>query len=55
MMWLFGFSTAKSGSHLFDADSLNSFQAALLADCAKHPKQALFNALTALKTPKAAK
>jgi len=35
MMWLFGFSAARSGSHIFDADSLTSFQAALLADYAK--------------------
>src|SRR5260370_40805377 len=55
MMWLFGFSVARSGSHIFDADSLNSFQAALLADCAKHPRQALFDALTAVKTSKPAK
>jgi hypothetical protein len=55
MMWLFGFSVARSGSHIFDADSLNSFQAALLADCAKHPKQALFDALSAVKTSKPAK
>src|SRR6202162_5084458 len=48
MMWLFGFSVARSGSHIFDADSLSSFQDALLADCAKHPKQALFDALTAV-------
>jgi hypothetical protein len=50
MMWLFGFSAAKSGSHLFDADSLNSFQAKLLDYCAKHPKDSLADTLTALKT-----
>src|SRR3984893_18723532 len=55
MMWLFGFSVARSGSHIFDADSLSSFQAALLADCAKNPKQMLFDALTAVKTSKPAK
>jgi hypothetical protein len=49
MMWLFGFSVAKSGSHIFDADSLSSFQTALLADCAKHPTGTLFDALTAVK------
>ena len=52
MMWLFGFSVARSGTHIFDADSLGSFQAALLADCAKHPNQALFDALTAVKASK---
>jgi len=55
MMWLFGFSVARSGSHIFDADSVNSFQAALLAGCAKHPKQGLFDALTAVKASKPAK
>jgi hypothetical protein len=55
MMWLFGFSVAKSGSHIFDADSLNSFQAALLADCAKHPKRSLMDALTAVKILQAGK
>jgi hypothetical protein len=55
MMWLFGFSVARSGSHIFDADLLSSFQAALLADCAKHPKLSLFDALTAIKTSKPAK
>jgi len=50
MMWLFGFSVAKSGSHLFDADSLNSFQTKLLDYCAKHPKDSLTDVLTALKT-----
>jgi hypothetical protein len=52
MMWLFGFSTAKSGSRVFDADSLNSFQRALLAHCDKHPDVSLFDALTRVKTAK---
>jgi hypothetical protein len=56
MMWLFGFSVARSGSHIFDADSLSSFQTALLADCAKNPQHTLFDALlTAVKTSKPAK
>jgi hypothetical protein len=54
-MWLFGFSVARSGGHIFDADSLNAFQTALLADCAKHPKLSLFDALTTLKISRAAK
>jgi hypothetical protein len=49
MMWLFGFSVAKSGGHIFDADLLNAFQTSLLADCAKHPNISLFDALTTLK------
>jgi hypothetical protein len=55
MMWLFGFHVAKSGSHLFDADSLSAFEAALLADCAKHPDASLFDTLTKLKIAKAAR
>jgi len=55
MMWLFGFSVAKSGAHIFDADLLSSFQAALLADCAKHPNRSLFDALAALKISKTAR
>jgi hypothetical protein len=54
MMWLFGFSVARSGSHIFDADALASFQTALLADCARRPGIMLIEALTAVKT-KAAK
>jgi DNA-binding PucR family transcriptional regulator len=52
MMWLFGFSVASSGSHIFDADSLQSFATALLADCAKHPQKTLLDTLTALKVSK---
>jgi hypothetical protein len=52
MMWLFGFSVAKSGSHLFDADSLMAFQTALLADCEKRPHVSLFDALSTVKLPK---
>jgi hypothetical protein len=55
MMWLFGFSVASSGSHLFDADSLTAFQTALLADCAKRPNISLFDSLTGVKIPKRAK
>ena len=49
MMWLFGFSTARAGSHLFDANSLGSFQAALLDHCAKHADTSLFDALSTIK------
>jgi hypothetical protein len=55
MMGLFGFSVARSGSHVFDADSVASFQSALLADCAKHPNISLFDSLTAAAKPKAVK
>ncbi|MGC1524176.1 MAG: hypothetical protein WA803_21745, partial [Steroidobacteraceae bacterium] len=52
MMWLFGFSVARSGSHIFDPDLLGSFQSALLADCAKHPTVSLFDALGQVNTSK---
>ena len=55
MMWLFGFSVARSGSHIFDADAVGAFQAALLADCAKHPKLPLFDALSSVKISKPGK
>jgi hypothetical protein len=55
MMWLFGFSVARSGSHVFEADALGSFQSGLLADCAKHPGIMLLDALTPAKTRGAAK
>jgi hypothetical protein len=53
MMWLFGFSTARSGSHLFDADLLGAFEGKLLGYCGKHPAAGLFDALSALKIAKA--
>jgi hypothetical protein len=49
MMWLFGFSVARSGSHIFDADALNSFQTKLLDYCTKHPKVSLLDALSPVK------
>jgi hypothetical protein len=49
MMWLFGFSVARAGSHLFNPDSLNSFQTTMLAYCAKHPKDSVLDALTPVK------
>jgi hypothetical protein len=55
MMWLFGFSTARSGGRIFNADLLESFQRVLLADCAKHPAGSLYDALAAVRMPKAAK
>jgi hypothetical protein len=55
MMWLFGFSVAISGSHLFDADALGAFESALLADCAKHPQTTLLDELAAVKLVKPAK
>jgi len=52
MMWLFGFSVARSGSHIFDADALGAFQTKLLADCAGHPGITLLEALSPVKSKK---
>jgi hypothetical protein len=49
MMWLFGFAVAKTGSHLFDAGGLQSFEASLMADCTKNPGRSLFDELAAIK------
>ena len=49
MMWLFGFSVARSGSHIFDAAALGSFQTALMAECANRPGITLLDALAAVK------
>ncbi len=55
MMWLFGFAVAASGGHLFDADSLHAFEAALLGDCAKHPNATVLKTLRTVKIPKPAR
>jgi hypothetical protein len=55
MMWLFGFSAAKTGNHTFDADLLGAFEGKLLAYCGTHPAASLFDALGALKVSKAPK
>jgi hypothetical protein len=55
MMWLFGFSVARSGSHLFDAELLGAFEGKLLSYCGMHPAAGLFDALSALKISKAPK
>jgi hypothetical protein len=49
MMWLFGFAVAKSGSHLFDASGLSSFEASLMDNCKKAPGRSLFDTLGAVK------
>jgi len=50
MMWLFGFSVAKAGGHLFNAEGLNGFQSSLFAECANHPGMSVFDALSAKKS-----
>jgi hypothetical protein len=49
MMWLFGFSTARSGSHFFAAERLPTFESTLLGECNKHPERSLFDTLSAVK------
>jgi hypothetical protein len=49
MMWLFGFSTAKSGSHFFDAERLATFESNFLGECTKRPEQSVFDALSSVK------
>ena len=52
MMGLYGFSVAKSGSHLFDPSGLGNFEGTLMADCQKTPGRSLFDELSAVKFPK---
>jgi hypothetical protein len=49
MMWLFGFSVAKSGSHIMDADRLGAFDTKFTADCRAHAERSLFDILSAVK------
>src|SRR5208283_3566953 len=39
MMWLFGYSVAQSGSHLFDASKIAPFATALQSRCGEHPEE----------------
>jgi hypothetical protein len=52
MMWLYGFSVAKSGMQLFDPSRLGNFEGTLMADCQKNPGRNLFDELGAVKFPK---
>jgi hypothetical protein len=49
MMWLYGFSVGRSGSHLFDTGGEAVFAAALQKVCEQHPEDTLFDALGAVK------
>ncbi|HEY2677847.1 MAG TPA: HdeA/HdeB family chaperone [Steroidobacteraceae bacterium] len=53
MNWLFGFSVAKSGGHIFDAGAIVAFEPALMADCKKFPERNLYDALVSIKFGKA--
>jgi hypothetical protein len=49
MMWLFGFSVAKAGSHILDADRLGAFEAKFTTECRARPERSLFDTLSAVK------
>lgn len=49
MMWLFGYSVAKSGAHVMYGDALASFGFALDAECKDNPAESLLEALAAVK------
>jgi hypothetical protein len=48
MMWLFGYSVAQSGSHIFDASKSAAFAATLQNRCTEHPEESLYEVLTAV-------
>jgi hypothetical protein len=45
MMWLFGYSVAQSGSHVFDASKVTAFAATLQSRCAQHPEESVYDVL----------
>ena len=45
MMWLFGYSVAQSGSHIFDASKVAPFATTLQNRCGEHPEQSLYDVL----------
>jgi hypothetical protein len=49
MMWLFGYSVAKSGAHVMYGDALAGFGFALDAECKDNPTESLLEALSAVK------
>jgi hypothetical protein len=48
MMWLFGYSVAQSGSHVFDASKLATFAAAMQSRCTQHPEESVYDVLVAI-------
>jgi HdeA/HdeB family len=52
MMWLFGYSVAQSGSHVFDASKAAPFAATLQNRCAQHPEESLYEVLMAVSQVK---
>jgi hypothetical protein len=49
MMWLFGYSVARSGAHVMYGDALASFGFALDAECKNNPGERLLDALAKIK------
>jgi hypothetical protein len=49
MMWLFGYSVAKSGAHVMYGDALAAFGFALDAECKNKPTESLLDALSAVR------
>jgi hypothetical protein len=52
MMWLFGYSVAQSGSHIFDASKVAPFATTLQNRCAEHPEESLYDVLADVSHPK---
>lgn len=52
MMWLFGYSVAQSGSHVFDASKAAPFAATLQNRCILHPEESLYEVLMAVSQVK---
>jgi hypothetical protein len=50
VMWLFGFSTAKSGDRVMYGDSLRAFGFALDAECKDNPAESMLEALATVKS-----
>jgi len=49
VMWLFGYSVAKSGEHVMYGDALTSFGFALDAECKNNPSTSLLEAVTSIR------
>jgi hypothetical protein len=49
VMWLFGFSVARSGAHVMYGDALAGFGFGLDAECKNNPDESLSEALTKIK------
>jgi hypothetical protein len=50
VMWLFGFSVAKSGDHVMYGDSLTAFGFALDSQCKENPTLSVLEAVTTVKS-----